>query len=408
VDRTRPPGVPPREDSTPADDQQRARVRARAILGKVSGRWDVVVLRHLAIHPRRPGELLRVINIDLEPGGQLSRPVLFRVLARLGRDGLVESRQVPGGERATLYTVTGLGVSILDRVSQLARTSQLGAAEPGDWWIPVDEGNTALDLPGIDTSKPNVARMYDYWLGGKDSFAADRAAADQVEALFASTREMCQHNREFLRRAVTHLATSGIRQFLDIGTGLPTMENTHDMVQRITPEARVAYVDNDSAVVTHAQALLATSQPVTAVRGDLRDPAAIIANPEVSRLIDFSEPVAVVLAAVLHFVSEHEQPDALLQVLKGVMAPGSALLISHATDENVQASTRERTVQIYKGASAPLVPRGRERIEEFFRGLELIPPGLVNVRSWRPLPGLAGEHGDLRSFLYGGVGIKGA
>jgi DNA-binding HxlR family transcriptional regulator len=385
----------------PPDADERARVRA--VLEAVPGRWDVLVLRHLAGGATRPGELLRAINAGRATGTELSRPVLFRVLARLAGNSLVTSEEVPGTERKTLYRTTSLGLSILDRVSQLGAA---GPSEPRDWWIPVaDETYAALTLPGIDPVQPNVARMYDYWLGGKDNFAADRAAARQVEATIPFCKETCQQNRQFLIRAVTHLAGSGCRQFLDIGTGLPTMENTHEVAQGLIPDARVAYVDNDPVVVAHAQAMLATRPAVAAVLGDLRDPAAIIGDPDVRKLINFDEPVTILLAAVLHFIRDEEEPGELLGTLKSVMAPGSALLITHIPD-SVHGGDRQAALDVYNSASAPLIPRSRSRVGEFFEGLELLPPGLVDVRHWRPLPGSDAGAGDPRAFMLGGVGVK--
>jgi hypothetical protein len=183
--------------------------------------------------------------------------------------------------------------------------------------------------PGIDVSIPNVARIYDYWLGGKDNFAADRDAADRQARAIPQLPWLARQNREFLRRVVRFLAGQGIEQFLDIGSGLPTNQNVHEVAQVVNPDARVVYADIDPVVVSHAQALLSGKQ-VAAIRADLCRPQDILGAPEVGQLIDFSQPVAVLALAVLHLLPDEAGPVAAMARLRKAMAPGSYLVISHA------------------------------------------------------------------------------
>ena len=259
-----------------------------------------------------------------------------------------------------------------------------------------------LAARGLDVTVPNVARIYDFILGGKDNFDADRAAAAQLLAVIPGGSGPARMNRAFLGRVVHFLAAErGIRQFLDIGSGLPTASNVHQIAQAADPSARVVYVDSDPVVVLHAQAILEDRAKGVAVRGDLRDPDGITASPAVRELIDFSQPVAVLLFAVLHFVPDADDPRALLARFGDVMAPGSALALSHITDENIDEEAARAGRAVYQSASAPIVPRSRAQIEGFFDGLDLLPPGVVGISHWpEPDPGGAALH------FYGGVAVK--
>ena len=248
----------------------------------------------------------------------------------------------------------------------------------------------SLPEQAFDTSVPNHARVYDYWLGGKDNYAADREAAQRQARAIPQLPWLARQNREFLRRAVRYLAgEAGIRQFLDIGSGLPTADNTHEVAQAIAPDARIVYVDIDPVVVVHAQALLSGSQ-TAAIRGDVCDPDGILAAPEVGQLIDFSQPVAVLALAVLHLIPETADPAGGVARLREAMAPGSYLVISHADvspahavgTQRLSQATRELT-DANKGLAA--VPaRNRDEIAEFFGGLTLVDPGLTDIWAWRP------------------------
>jgi O-methyltransferase involved in polyketide biosynthesis len=273
------------------------------------------------------------------------------------------------------------------------------------WYQRVDsdeqEISGRLAARGLDTSVPNVARIYDYYLGGKDNFAADRDAAERVLAAIPHAAVACRQNRDFLVRVVRFLAESGIRQFLDIGSGLPTRSNVHQVAQALVPESRVVYVDYDHIVACHARALLEKgSTGVMVVEGDLRCPEKIL--EEALGLLDFGEPVAVLLTAVLHFLTDGEQPHEAVRSLTAPLAAGSAVAVSHVTDEDVDPDKGLAARRVYQGASAPAVPRSREDITRFFDGLELIDPGVTDISLW-PVKA-AGAEAPLT--FYGGVALK--
>jgi len=245
---------------------------------------------------------------------------------------------------------------------------------------------TALP-PEVDTSRPHAARMYDYFLGGKNHFAADRETADKASATVPGLRTGPRENRAFLGRAVKYLVEeAGIRQFLDIGTGLPTTNGVHEVAQAVAPESRVVYVDNDPLVLAHARALLKSSPEgrTAYIQADLRDPAAILSSPTVRSVLDFTEPVALLLVAVLHFSEDEYKPAELVATLMDALPPGSYLVASHVTGEFVPEATIAAAAQAYRGAGVPARPRdGDEFAEIAFAGLDLVPPGVVLVSEWR-------------------------
>ena len=261
---------------------------------------------------------------------------------------------------------------------------------------------------GIDTSRPNVARIYDYLLGGKDNFAVDREAARQLIAATPDIAGIARDNRSFIGRVVRYLADEvGIRQFIDLGGGLPTQTNVHEMAQRVAPDAHVVYVDNDPVVWSHGQALLARGEQVAMVHADLREPAAVLRQPEVLRLVDLARPVALVCAGVLHFVSDEEEPHRIIAEYRDHLAPGSYLAISHGTTgtaENDPDDVTGSVTSVYRQASAQLHVRSLTEIRRFFEGFDLIDPGVVWINEWRPDPGIP-PAGQPRS-LAGGVGRK--
>lgn len=243
------------------------------------------------------------------------------------------------------------------------------------------------DLPEeLDITVPNTARIYDYLLGGKDHFQSDRQAADKLVSLVPAVPRQVQENRGFLRRAVRYLASEGVSQFLDIGVGLPTRGAVHEIVHEINPEARVAYVDYDPAVVLHGNVLLTEPDRSIVVCGDVRAPEAIFADPAVTAHLDFSRPVAVFLLAILHFVSAADDPYEIVATIKDALAPGSYLVLSHVTRDNLPDDLAEQAVSLYDNASAPLTPRSKDEVRRFFDGLELLPPGIVHDSDWRPDP----------------------
>ncbi|MDT5040917.1 MAG: hypothetical protein QOE51_1902 [Actinoplanes sp.] len=235
----------------------------------------------------------------------------------------------------------------------------------------------------IDSSVAHPARRYDYWLGGKDNFAADRESGDAIAAKFPAIRTAVVENRRFLRRAVTFLAADrGIRQFLDIGTGLPTANNTHEVAQRIAPDSRIVYVDNDPLVLVHARALLTSSTPgrTAYVDADLRDPAKILDDHALRDTIDLARPVALMLIATLHFIPDQDDPYAIVRRLASALAPGSYLAISHATSDYLPP---ELVADIASGRHGQGRLRTHAEFARFFTGLDLVEPGVVPLPDWR-------------------------
>jgi len=257
----------------------------------------------------------------------------------------------------------------------------------------------------IDTTTPNVARIYDYLLGGKDNFAADREAARQLIAAIPDVAAIARDNRSFLGRAVRYLAgPAGIRQFLDLGGGLPTQANVHELAQGVAPDVRVAYVDNDPVVASHGRALLASRDRVTMALADLRDPASVWQHPDVADLLDWTQPIAVLCTSTLHFVPDEDEPHKIIAGYRDHMAPGSYLAITHGTMEEDPAGERDKAAGVYRQASSQLHVRPLADVRRFFDGLELVEPGLVWITGWRPEPGTA-PTGRAQS-MRGGVGRK--
>jgi hypothetical protein len=246
-------------------------------------------------------------------------------------------------------------------------------------------GNPAGErgLPAFDTHVPNPARIWNYWVGGKDNFAADREAAEKVLQAMPAMPLIARLVRRFLIEVVDRLASGyGIRQFLDIGTGLPTADNTHDVAQRAAPESRIVYVDHDPVVLSHARALL-TSSPEGAtdyVQADLRDTGTIVA--EAARTLDFRQPVAVLLIAVLHFIPDADDPYGIVKRLMDAMPSGSCLVISHAASDIAAGATAEMARRYNERSPVPITPRSREQVARFFDGLDMMPPGLVPLSHW--------------------------
>ncbi len=264
-------------------------------------------------------------------------------------------------------------------------------------------------LAGIDTSVPNVARIYDYILGGKDNFAADRRAAQQLLTALPDIAGVVRDNRSFIGRVVRFLAgEAGIRQFLDLGAGLPTQNCVHEMTQAIAPDAHVVYVDNDPVVCSHGQALLGPPGRVGFVRGDLRRPAEILRHPEVLARLDFSQPVGVLCVCALHFVPDEENPHQIIAGYRDHLAPGSYLAITHGITADIPEEDPDGVVQrvtnVYQNASAQIHVRSRKQIERFFDGFEILEPGVVWMARWRPDPGT--RPAGRPDSLYGGVGRK--
>jgi hypothetical protein len=252
---------------------------------------------------------------------------------------------------------------------------------------------TAGSLP-FDTSVAHLARMYDYLLGGKDNYAADRAAVEAALEFFPDMAFTARANRAFLGRAVRYLAgEAGIRQFLDIGTGIPTAGNTHHVAQAIAPEASVVYVDYDPVVLAHARALPASSAEGATeyIDADLRNTGTILARA--SRLLDFTQPVAVTMLAILHSIPDADDPHAIVATVLDAVPAGSYLAISHAGSELLDPDVRQGVLGTWDGkVQQQLIYRSREQVARFFEGTELVEPGLVRVEEWRPDPGSPQGH----------------
>lgn len=262
-------------------------------------------------------------------------------------------------------------------------------------------------LPQIDTSVAHAARVYDYWLGGKDNFAADRALGDAMVHAIPTLPVMARANRAFLDRAVRYLAAeAGVRQFLDIGPGIPTAGNTHEVAQQVAPESRVLYVDHDPLVLAHARALMTGSPQgqTEFIMADLREPKAILADPALPKTLDLDQPVALMLVAILMYFHDSDDPHGMVSTLLDAMPSGSYLAISHPTaDFNPQAVAG--AVAAATAAGITLVPRTQAEVASFFAGLELVEPGVVPLLAWHPDESIAGE--DPNSvWYYGGIGRK--
>ncbi|GIJ47568.1 hypothetical protein Val02_44540 [Virgisporangium aliadipatigenens] len=236
----------------------------------------------------------------------------------------------------------------------------------------------------IDITVPHPARRYNYWLGGKDNFKADRDSGDAIAAVFPGIRTAAMENRRYLRRVVDHLARAGIRQFLDIGTGIPGPYNTHEVAQAVDPAARVVYVDNDPLVVVHARALLTgTKEGATGyLEADLRDPRSILNAPELTSVLDLDQPVALLLIAVLHFVGDGDDPYGVVETLRDRLAPGSYLALSHSTWDVMPPEAVERLRPLAAAGPVPFVPRTRAEVARFVDGMTLVEPGITLVHHW--------------------------
>ncbi|MEU6810033.1 SAM-dependent methyltransferase [Streptomyces sp. NPDC046831] len=260
----------------------------------------------------------------------------------------------------------------------------------------------------IDESVPTAARMYDYYLGGKDNYAADRAAVEELDKVVPSTRRLALNNRRFLQRAVRTLAQEyGIRQFLDHGSGLPTQDNVHQVAQRIDPTTHVVYVDNDPMVLVHGRALLQQDERTAVIHADLRNTEEIFSHPDTQRLIDFSEPVAVLFNSVFHCIpdSETDGPPAVVRRVRERLAPGSLMLMCQLVSEDpeVRASVTDFMAQATQGNWGRV--RQEKDVAGWFDGLEILEPGLVEVSTWRPDTEVAPRQLTYEWVEFGGIGL---
>ena len=275
---------------------------------------------------------------------------------------------------------------------------------------PAEDGRESTPPPGhdatmsIDTSVAHVARVYDYWLGGKDNFAADRRAGEQAIQAYPDIVYSVRANRAFLARTVRYLAAeAGIRQFLDIGTGIPTANNTHEVAQSVAPGSNVVYVDNDPVVLTHARALLVSGDQghTNYIDADLRDTGRILA--EAALTLDFSQPVAIMLMAILQHIDEAEDPNAIVSSLLAAVPPGSYLTISHPAADLAAQQMAQMAERLNKLMAEKVTFRTRAQVAPFFEGLAMVEPGLVRVQEWRPDTEMEAKS---PAALWGGMGRK--
>jgi hypothetical protein len=266
--------------------------------------------------------------------------------------------------------------------------------------------NEAWVPQGIDTTVPNAARVYDYFLDGAHNFAADREMANNIQQVLPGVRDAIRITRAFLRRAVLFMADSGIRQFLDIGSGIPTVGNVHEIAQRANPDCRVVYVDKEPVAVTHCDLLLAGNDRAAAIQANLRDVESILDHPQTQHLLDLDQPIGLLMLAVLHFVPDSWNPAGIVARYRDRLAPGSYLALSHATTDGNPAGLAE-SIQFYEQTPEPMYLRGHDEVLRLFTGFELVESGLVGCAFWRPSgPGDSCGSTEMNALAYAGLGRK--
>jgi SAM-dependent methyltransferase len=287
---------------------------------------------------------------------------------------------------ARLHSAAADARSVAAQRAQATGPAQHPAAAPlAEHQTPPLKGTPLTDATPagpIDQTLPNSARIYDYLLGGKDNYDADRQAAKRLLRAVPEARQAALENRAFLKRAVRWLARQGITQFLDIGSGLPAAHPVHEAARALRPHASVVYADHDDVVVAHARALLAGAPGLAAVRADLRSPRDLLTRPEVRDVIDLGRPVALLLIAVLHFITDDEDPAQIIRVLTDRLAPGSYVAVSHVTADFLDPGAALAARAAYHGASVPAVPRTRSQVASLLVHLDPVPPGITDVRAW--------------------------
>jgi hypothetical protein len=271
-------------------------------------------------------------------------------------------------------------------------------------------GGSALTRPSwvtdeIDLSRPSASRVYDFYLGGFHNFSSDREMAEQAIKDWPDLPLIMKSNRAFLRRAVSHLVDQGVRQFLDIGSGIPTVGNVHEVAQDLAPESRIVYVDLDPVAVAHSRAILADNPNATVMTGDLRKPDGILADLAQNDLLDLSRPIGLLMVAVLHFVGDQDAPDEAIATLRDALPGGSYLTISHATHELHPPELTDFHRDLYRQTATPMTMRSRAQVEALFDGFELVEPGVVLSEHWHPDPDAEVEHPE-RFPIWAGIGRK--
>jgi DNA-binding HxlR family transcriptional regulator len=356
--------------------------RVVEVITAVNGAWALPILRALASGTSRPGEILRAINADREPGSLLSQKVMLETLGRMIEDGLVHraevQRTVP---RETHYSLTPRGHAILTALSKLGAADSTRETPNLDYKDPPAPS-------GIDITRPNPARIWNALIGGKDNYAADRVAVREIVALMPKMPQAARLARRFQADAVRRLVADGARQFIDIGTGLPVAGAVHEIAQESAPEARVVYVDNDPMVQTHGRALLRSEHGATdLVEADIREPGKILADA--ARTLDMDRPVAVILMMILHFIPDADDPWGIVRHLLDGLPAGSWLVIGHV-GADIAPRTSETTAAYNQRSPVSVQPRTAAEVTRFFTqaGAALLPPGLVPLAGWWPAENL--------------------
>lgn len=269
----------------------------------------------------------------------------------------------------------------------------------------VSEGEPTWVPQDVDTSRASIARVYDYLLDGAHNFEIDRVLAKRGLELLPNLKDAARFNRAFLRRAVQFCLEQGIHQFLDLGSGVPTAGNVHEVAQRTDPTATVAYVDNEPIAVAHSDLMLADNNNAGALLADIRDPKSVLEHPVTQSLIDFDQPVAVLMVAVLHSVSDEADPAGIVAQFREAVLPGSHLVLSHGTPDK-GSDALKRYVDLYKDSQSPVFQRPLEEVKAMFQGWNLVPPGVVFTPEWRPEPNEPKIPDPERGFCYAGVAEK--
>lgn len=387
----------PSEAGPGPTDNDGVETHFRAVIEKLDGKWVRPILVALEAGAHRPVELSHRIE-------GMSDKARHSTLDRMLERGLIDRRPHPGAPPRVEYTLTHAGREAL-RVTHF-----LDSSVNQDLSLdPRDEAAEERYLPGERTEaspqrertvRANVsstARMYDYYLGGKDNFEADRVAAEQVLRVYPEIGETARANRAFLVRAVRCLAELGVRQYIDLGTGIPTAPNVHEIAGEIQPNARVIYVDNDPVVIAHNRALRETHEGVISIDMDVRDIGAIRRHPDVRRWINFDQPIAVLIVSMMHFFDDGDVRT-ILDGVRSWMAHDSYLILSTGTTEGLTQEKLQELDEIYRTSGARAVARSRQEIAAMFDGFELLLPGLTSIAKWRA------DGPDIRAKLIGGIG----
>jgi S-adenosyl methyltransferase len=263
------------------------------------------------------------------------------------------------------------------------------------------------NLTELDVERPSAARIYDYLLGGFYNFDVDRAAAQKITEALPDMPLFMRANRAFLRRVVRFLTDQGIDQFLDLGSGIPTVGNVHEIAQQANPSARVVYVDNEPVAVTHSRTILENNPNATVIQADINEPEDILGHPETQRLLDFNKPMAVLFLSVLLFLTDDEEAYRVVRYVRDALMPGSYIAISHPTEDEYPPEQGVRVKRLYAAIGTPVNVRSYNQVEKFFEGLELVEPGLVHIPLWQPEgpDDLFLKNPELSGY-YAGVGRK--